>query len=349
MNDFKLRDVQPSELFGQSDLQEGLVDTAQLASSVMATPENLGKLISQEVPLLKIGMLIFRLFRNKNLSTLQKINRGVFAIGPISILVIYMFLGQGALRTIAELFIKHIVANLAMNKFMKILVRFIFKLADKGRQSVMAIFISMFLLPIGAFFTMIGGLLLKGDQEAQNILRRQDIYWMKECLKLFKMISVALLETIPFLKPIIQFITVIFQKIGIMFKSGKTAAQKAVKKAQQESMQYSAKHGDLQESIISSSIIIGSISIFFMKILKSTKIIGILGLVIVVATKFFPGIKQILMKIPLIGPMITMSQTVGKSLSSRFGLNKAANELNNVQKESQELQSTVQVMSAITH
>ena len=349
MHDFNLRNINPSELFSDDVLQEGLVDTAQLASSVMATPENLGKAISQEVPLLKIGLLIFKLFRNKNLSSLQKINRSIFAIGPISILIMYMFLGQGALRTIAELFIKHIVANVAMNKFMKILIRFIFKLADKGRQSVMAIFISMFLLPIGGFFTMIGGLLLKGDQEAQNILRRQDIFWMQECLKLFKIISIALLETIPFLKPIIQFITMAFTKIGMMFKSGGSAANKVIKKAQQESTQYLSKNGDLQEGAISNSIIFGALGLFFMKILKTTKIVGIIGLVIVISTKFFPGIKQIIMKIPLIGPIITMAQTTGKSLASRFGLNKAASQLNNVQKESQELQSTIGIMSAITH
>jgi len=346
---FDISDIKYDE--NSKELSEGLIDSAQMATSMMGTPDNLGKLISKEVPILKIGLLLFKLFRGfKNLSTLQKINRSIFALGPISIIIIYMFLGDGIVRSIAEIFIKHIVSNLVLSKPLKILVRFIFKLADKGRQSVMAVFISMFLLPIGAFFTMLGSLLLKGDSKAQAIIQRQDIYWMKECLKLFKMISLALVETIPFMKPIIQFMSMIFQKISVMFKTGKTAATKAVKQAQQESMRYDSKNRQgLEEGFISSSVIFASISVFFFKILKTTKIIGIIGLVFVIIFKFFPGIKQLLMKLPLIGPIVTLAQTTGRSLASRFKLNDAANKMKEVQAESQEMQNTVSILGAITH
>jgi len=309
--------------------------------------EAMKKVVTSEFNIINVIMTflkIKKLLKDENANTLQKIQRLLYSIGPITLLLMYVLVHPGLLNNVRNIILPTLQFFHLVKGPIAALVRFVLKLISRLSGSLFAVIVLLLLLPISAFMTTIGSLLIMGDEVAQRILPPMHMKtYIKKIWTIFKKLGNGLVDLIPFARPIMNFISMIFKKIMTLFNTGKSKAQSIINDIKSKSKEKTEGIADV------GMLILAPLGIFFMKLLKSTKVIGLLGAFILIGVKFFPAFRGVLMQIPILNKLIPLMLSAGAALAKRLKLNNLAKTLKTKQEELTQLKETISVMNAVEH
>jgi len=339
--------VSPNTYKKQQELTEGVLTSVAQSYNVF-DEEGLRKIITREFG---FASLISTLFKLKKLFSapgngLQKILRLLYAIGPISLVILYILSigkrGQFLLNIFAA-FMKSMSLVSGKANILSIVLKILIRFIKAVNGSVFSVLLIMILIPISAFFTAIGSMLILGDKEAQRILPPIKMkQYLRHLKNIFKNLANGLVDMIPFARPVVTFLGNVFKKIIMFFRSGASQAKQTIDRMRRESQ-------TKNEAFSITQLILVPLGLFFMKVLKRLKLLGVFGLIFMVMMKFIPGLRGVLAKIPIINKLYPLMLSAGAALASRFKLNNIAKALKQKAQEFEQLKEAVSVMNVVGH
>jgi len=338
--------ITPGLYKNKKELQEAGIALEVAKGYNIFDEKALNKLVTSEFnvfDLISTFFKITRLLTNKEGNTLQKIQRFIYAIGPITLLLMYLMVYPRLAAFIRDIILTILRKLKIMGNVLTALIKLILKFIVKMSGSLFSVIILMILLPISAFMTTIGSLLIMGDKVAISILPplRMKVY-LRKIWNIFKKLGNGLIDLIPFARPVVNFIGTIFRKVISLFTSGTTQARNVVRDMERKSQEKTEGFNPI-------TLILAPLGIFLMKLLKSTKMIGIFGIILILLIKFSARARSLLMKIPVINKIIPMLLSTGASFLKRLKFDKLSQALKAKQQELEQLKETVEVMNAVAH
>lgn len=336
--------------YNTEELTEGVISS--VAQSYSVFDENgLRKVVTDEFGLIKLISVLWKLkklFQAPG-NGMQKILRLIYAIGPVSLVILYALTITNRGKFVLDIIInvmRGFSGVTGKGNLISIILNILGKFVTKVNGSIFSVIIMIILIPISAFFTAIGSMLVLGDQQVQNILppiRMRE--YLGHLKNIFKNLGKGVLDIIPFAKPILGFFSTVFNKIIAFFKTGSSQAKRVVSSMEKESK--TQTESDNKGNIV--SFLLVPLGIFLLSILKKLKVLGIFGLLFIAIMKFVPGLKSILAKIPVINKIYPLMLSAGASLASRLKLNNFSTSLKQKAEEFKQLKETVTVMNTINH